>query len=386
MMVNTTTPPVPVPVSSNQKAWLVCIGLQAISGILSIFSVAASNPPLAITILLGVTGGIVSLLTFIRPLRVSAHNQVHAYKKWLILGWFIGSLLALAVHPALWVIGLFPLIQFQRFLPKFKTTQVPWLVGGAVILLVGINTWHLLHNTATIQLMVNRINLPLWVASCLPPLLYYALTQVHLSTMLAVQQGVLMQQSTLALTDALTGLGNRRYFDETLSREMARTKRNASPLSLVLLDIDFFKKINDVYGHTTGDTVLKELATLIASNLRQCDWIARYGGEEYALILPDTPCLEALKLLERLRLLVEKYVFDRGHSPMKITVSLGITQYDVKRHTLSSFIAEADEALYEAKHHGRNQVRVYGLGAAGDTLVNPQAVMEARHVSLYTMG
>jgi diguanylate cyclase (GGDEF)-like protein len=167
---------------------------------------------------------------------------------------------------------------------------------------------------------------------------------------------------------------------------MARTKRNASPLSLVLLDIDFFKKINDVYGHTTGDVVLKELATLVASNLRQCDWIARYGGEEYALILPDTPCLEALKLLERLRLLVEKHVFDREHSPMKITVSLGITQYDVKRHTLERFIAEADEALYEAKNHGRNQVRVYGLGASGNTLISPQGLIEARHASLYAVG
>ena len=83
---------------------------------------------------------------------------------------------------------------------------------------------------------------------------------------------------------------------------------------------------------------------------------------------------------------MEKHVFDRDHSPMKVTVSLGITQYDVKRHTLESFIAEADEALYEAKNHGRNQVRVYGLGASGDTLVNPQVLIEARHTNLYAVG
>jgi diguanylate cyclase (GGDEF)-like protein len=197
---------------------------------------------------------------------------------------------------------------------------------------------------------------------------------------MAVQAGALIQQSTLALTDALTGLGNRRSFDETLTREMARTKRNSSPLSLVILDIDFFKKINDVYGHTMGDTVLKELATLIASNLRQCDWLARYGGEEYALILPDTPCLEALKLLERLRLLVEKHIFARDQSPLRMTISLGITQYDVKRHTLKSLIEEADAALYEAKHKGRNQVRVYGLEASGGALLQ---VSSAAGVSVY---
>ena len=371
---------------SNQKAWLSCISLQLMAGLLALFSFAPSALLMGIGIGLSLAIFVVLTLSMVRSFRVSLHNKVHPYKNWLVSGWFVGSLLMVAIHPALLVVGLFPLVQFQRFLPKFNLSQVPWLVGAASVVLVGLSAWQLKINPSSIKLLAYGVNTALWMSSFIPLLITYALTQVHLRTLLEVQNGQLLQQSTLALTDALTGLGNRRYFDETLTREMARTKRNASPLSLVLLDIDFFKKINDVYGHTTGDTVLKELAILIATNLRQCDWIARYGGEEYALILPDTPCLEALKLLERLRLLVEKHVFDRDHSPMKVTVSLGITQYDVKRHTLESFVAEADTALYEAKHHGRNQVRVYGLGAAGDTLISPQVLIESRHTSLYTMG
>jgi diguanylate cyclase (GGDEF)-like protein len=288
------------------------------------------------------------------------------------------------VHPALLVLGLFPLVQFQRFTQVFKTPkQVGWVLSTTALLVVGAVAWQWGFHPPHLQSTVFGLNTTLCLLiSFMPLLAWYIKTQVRLKFMLEAQNGELQQQSTLALTDALTGLGNRRYFDETLRREMARTKRNGSPLSLVLLDIDFFKKINDVYGHTMGDVVLKELATLILSNLRQCDWIARYGGEEYALILPDTPCLEALKLLERLRVLVERQVFARNHAPLKITVSLGITQYDVKRHTLESLVAEADEALYEAKHHGRNQVRVYGLGASGGTLV-PQPI---RLASVHTVS
>ena len=384
MMTTTTT--TSIPTVSNQKAWLSCIGLQATAGVLALFSFPPSVLVMGIGIGLSSAIFVVLTLSMVRSLRVSLHNKVHPYKNWLVSAWFVGSLLLVAIHPALLVVGLVPLVQFQRFLPKFTLSQVPWLVGAASVVLVGLSAWQIKINPSSIKLLAYGVNTALWMSSFIPLLLACALTQVHLRTLLEVKNGQLLQQSALALTDALTGLGNRRYFDETLTREMARTKRNGSPLSLVLLDIDFFKKINDVYGHTTGDTVLKELATLIASNLRQCDWIARYGGEEYALILPDTPCLEALKLLERLRLLVEKHVFDRDHSPMKVTVSLGITQYDVKRHTLESFIAEADEALYEAKNHGRNQVRVYGLGASGDTLVNPQVLIEARHTNLYAVG
>lgn len=375
------------PVVSIHKNWLACLGLQVVAGLLALACFKPTSLTLGIDITLGSILILVGLLNSIRPWRVSIHNLLHPFKKGLVISWFLVSLLSVALHPALLIFSLFSIVQFQRFTPQFKPSHVAWMLGSAGVLIAGAVSWYLTQSPPITKMMAYGTHIiALWMSSFLPLLGWYSLTQVQTRTLLEAQQGALMQQSTLALTDALTGLGNRRYFDETLSREMARTKRNASPLSLVLLDIDFFKKINDVYGHTTGDAVLKELASLMATNLRQCDWIARYGGEEYALILPDTPCLEALKLLERLRLLVEKQVFARDHSPMKITVSMGITQYDVKRHTLESFIEEADEALYEAKHHGRNQVRVYGLGASGDTLVSPQALIEARHASLYSVG
>ena len=375
------------PVVSIHKNWLACLGLQVVAGLLALACFKPTSLTLGIDITLGSILILVGLLNSIRPWRVSIHNLLHPFKKGLVISWFLVSLLSVTLHPALLIFSLFSIVQFQRFTPQFKPSHVAWMLGSAGVLIAGAVSWYLTQSPPITKMMAYGTHIiALWMSSFLPLLGWYSLTQVQTRTLLEAQQGALMQQSTLALTDALTGLGNRRYFDETLSREMARTKRNASPLSLVLLDIDFFKKINDVYGHTTGDAVLKELASLMATNLRQCDWIARYGGEEYALILPDTPCLEALKLLERLRLLVEKQVFAREHSPMKITVSMGITQYDVKRHTLESLIEEADEALYEAKNHGRNQVRVYGLGASGDTLVSPQALIEARHASLYSVG
>lgn len=374
--------PLPIHFSSTgitPKKWLWCVGLQSFACTLALFCYPKT---ILVSTLLWASGGLafsMGIVGCVRWLRLAAHRLCKPYQPYLEIGWFISSLLLVAAHPALLVGGLFALIQFQRFLTKLTPIQVTWAVCGATLTLVTSMVWHIGHIPLLCPIVFNQLT-NLWLCSYLPLLAWYAVTQIQLRSVMAVQAGALIQQSTLALTDALTGLGNRRSFDETLTREMARTKRNGSPLSLVILDIDFFKKINDVYGHTTGDTVLKELATLIANNLRQCDWLARYGGEEYALILPDTPCLEALKLLERLRLLVEKHIFARDQSPMKITISLGITQYDVKRHTLKSLIEEADSALYEAKNKGRNQVRVYGLEASGGALLQ---VSSAGGISAY---
>jgi diguanylate cyclase (GGDEF)-like protein len=382
MIMTTRHFPLPLNFSSTgitPKKWLWCIGLQSIACMLALLCYPKTVLVLA---LLWGSGGLalsMGIVGSIRWLRLALYRLSKPYQAYWEIGWFMGSLLLVAVHPALLVGGLFALVQFQRFLTKLSPLQVTWAVCGATLTLIASMVWHIGHIPLLSPIVFNHFT-NLWLCSFLPLLAWYAVTQIQLRSVMAVQAGALIQQSTLALTDALTGLGNRRSFDETLTREMARTKRNSSPLSLVILDIDFFKKINDVYGHTMGDTVLKELATLIASNLRQCDWLARYGGEEYALILPDTPCLEALKLLERLRLLVEKHIFARDQSPLRMTISLGITQYDVKRHTLKSLIEEADAALYEAKHKGRNQVRVYGLEASGGALLQ---VSSAAGVSVY---
>lgn len=158
----------------------------------------------------------------------------------------------------------------------------------------------------------------------------------------------------LSLTDALTGLYNRRHFDSTVEREFLRSKRYGGDLTLAIIDIDFFKKINDTYGHLCGDYVLKEVAYMIQDNFRKTDIVFRYGGEEFVVILTETS-LDGSKIpLERLRQAIENYKFKYENNVIKVTVSIGAASnsYD----NINTVILNADKALYEAKSSGRNRI------------------------------
>lgn len=161
--------------------------------------------------------------------------------------------------------------------------------------------------------------------------------------------------------DFLTGLSNRRYFETQLELELERTKRTKSPFSLVMLDIDHFKNVNDEFGHLSGDHVLTLLAAEIQNISRSGDIVSRYGGEEFILLLPNTDLDEAIVVAERLREKTEKLKLkaDDGRE-IRFTISLGIT-CNRERDTLSceSFIGEADKALYQAKNSGRNCVKEF---------------------------
>lgn len=167
----------------------------------------------------------------------------------------------------------------------------------------------------------------------------------------------------MSLTDALTGLSNRRLFDYALSREYKRVKREGKALSLLMLDIDYFKKINDSYGHGAGDLVLGELGTLLAASLRGTDVAARYGGEEFAVILPDTGRNEAMMIAERLREEVAGRKFISTGIELTITISIGIATYEEKGDagiaSAQALIWAADQALYRAKQLGRNLTIVW---------------------------
>lgn len=161
-----------------------------------------------------------------------------------------------------------------------------------------------------------------------------------------------------AITDGLTGVFNRRYFNDRLDTELQRSLRYSHPVSLIIMDIDYFKKANDVLGHLGGDTVLKQLAALLKEKVRKVDIIARYGGEEFAIILPETPYDSALFVAEKIRAWIEEFPFtDQEKLPHKvITSSLGVATYPDHAGNLEALISSADEALYEAKQNGRNQV------------------------------
>jgi len=165
----------------------------------------------------------------------------------------------------------------------------------------------------------------------------------------------------LAVQDQLTGLANRRSIDETLSKELARSRRYGRPLALVMLDVDYFKKYNDRYGHQAGDECLKDVASvLLEVTQRPCDLAARYGGEEFLLILPDTDVVTALSLAERVLASIGDLELRHEQSPLRVvTVSAGIAALTNNSYRDSdSLLRAADKALYQAKQNGRNQAQV----------------------------
>jgi diguanylate cyclase (GGDEF)-like protein len=160
-----------------------------------------------------------------------------------------------------------------------------------------------------------------------------------------------------ARTDALTGLSNRRYLDEQLSRVLAEAGRYGDPASLILLDLDFFKQINDTYGHSVGDMVLKHVAETLLDGIRGVDLCARYGGEELAVLLPRTGQERAVDIAERLRSMVESRPFAVSGRSIRVTASFGVASFPLTAPSPSGLLSSADGALYRAKEEGRNRVR-----------------------------
>jgi diguanylate cyclase (GGDEF)-like protein len=156
----------------------------------------------------------------------------------------------------------------------------------------------------------------------------------------------------MASTDQLTGAFNRYKFLECLDHELKRCKRSKAPLCLLMLDIDHFKEVNDTWGHSIGDQVLKELVQTIVKNLREADILTRWGGEEFIVLTPDTDRQGGLALAERLREAVSEHAFPKVGS---VTISLGLAQHE-EEDTADSLISRADRQMYRAKDKGRNRV------------------------------
>ncbi len=159
----------------------------------------------------------------------------------------------------------------------------------------------------------------------------------------------------MTINDGLTGTYNKRYLLETLEKEIPRARRYKRPLSLVMFDVDHFKKVNDNYGHLAGDYVLKELCNVARGRLRPDDVLARYGGEEFAILLPETNRAGAIEIAEQIRSLIEKHVFRFESETIPITSSFGVAELSPDADELA-FIKAADEKLYQAKNSGRNKV------------------------------
>ncbi|HEY8375156.1 MAG TPA: GGDEF domain-containing protein, partial [Nannocystis sp.] len=160
----------------------------------------------------------------------------------------------------------------------------------------------------------------------------------------------------LSTVDGLTQIFNKRYFLETLERELSRARRYDRPLALVMFDIDHFKQCNDTYGHRAGDFVLREVAEVVRERARKVDVLARYGGEEFAMILPEIDIRGATQFAEKIRQMIaeSKFMFEGRHIP--VTISIGVAELTPDIATFDDLIKRADARLYKAKQSGRNRV------------------------------
>lgn len=188
----------------------------------------------------------------------------------------------------------------------------------------------------------------------------YYLRNVELQREIEERQKIQAALQEMATTDPLTGILNRRHFYALAEHAVERMQHHNRPLSVIMLDIDHFKRVNDTYGHAVGDQALIKIASLLQKNMRQADLVARYGGEEFVILLPETNLAQAIRIAERLRKQVPKLGIDVRYPQLILTVSLGIADDGGQQApSLSDLLGWADQALYKAKQSGRNRISVY---------------------------
>lgn len=255
------------------------------------------------------------------------------------------------------VFSFFPIWKLMALLPR-KRLRLSWYVLTALIIifLIGYMVYIGVFWGAHEQLADLVVPGIFFLGACFVLLVNY----LSLETTRDVRHMSVLEQESI--TDPLMGIYNRRYLDRCLSTEIARTNRYGIPLSVLLLDIDYFKRINDSYGHQVGDVVLAELAQVIVNTVRTTDVVSRYGGEEIMVMAPSTPLKTAVNLAERLRKIIERKSLDVPAKlnpklkKLNITVSVGVSCFGQNAHDFQSLIQSADEALYRAKKKGRNCV------------------------------
>jgi diguanylate cyclase (GGDEF)-like protein len=172
----------------------------------------------------------------------------------------------------------------------------------------------------------------------------------------------------LSITDGLTGLHNHKHLIETLEAEVARARRLQHQFSILMIDLDHFKRYNDTYGHLAGDQALARASALLKESIRAIDYAARYGGEEFLLLLHEVALDDAMRVAERVRQRIAREKFGEGQ-PVSVTVSIGVAEFPGHGETALMLIAAADAALYEAKRSGRNRV----VQASGSSVPSEQA-------------
>ncbi len=316
---------------------------------------------------------VVSVILYLSAWRllVRRHNRVAVSLIWaevlthaaigsLLLGWDSGFHYFLLLFIPAIVVG------------SVRRLAVP-MVLAVFVFYVGLDA--LCDAYAPLQpISTSALRMAKWLNMGLIFGMFFTMASLYRNTILRAERRLLAQ----ATTDALTGLANRSHFQLLASAEIARSRRSGKPLALILSDIDFFKRINDEFGHEAGDTVLLELATLLTACLREVDILARWGGEEFLVLLPDSDERGAAEVAERIRQKVCAARIRVADREIAVSMSFGVTQIGADRD-LRAATACADRALYRSKQQGRNQVNV--ASAAGKVESPGEAAPAARDTS-----
>ncbi len=235
------------------------------------------------------------------------------------------------------------------------------LVALFLLLLIYLLRQYLIHPLQIIDRELSDLSMerpvPQFAATPLAEIFSIEEASKRLHASLVDNERARLEMESLAHRDELTGLNNRRFFMAQAGAELLRAHRYDRPVTVGMADLDFFKRINDTYGHAAGDVVLKTFATLLLESVRQTDLVCRYGGEEFAFVFPESTLEESLVLAERFRQRFSEYDIrlpDGG--VVRITLSIGLA--DASQRSLEQALNDADEALYDAKHQGRNRVMV----------------------------
>ncbi len=269
---------------------------------------------------------------------------------------------------ALLLAALFPVRRLLRDLPDGLMRRAWLLLGGLLLVMIGAEILYAVGAPSGFPL-AEELAIPVILLA--GSWFIMIVSQLSAGSIEDVQRTALLERETI--TDALTGMYNRRHMERVLSAEMERARRYAQPMSLALIDVDNFKAINDKYGHQIGDQVLKQLAGLIQSQARINETVARYGGEEIAMILPGADLKQAAWQSERLRSRVAAEALIVGDSDITeriaVTVSIGLSQLSpLDGYRTEKLLERTDRAMYMAKHNGRNRVECVAPPATGAVL------------------
>ncbi len=263
---------------------------------------------------------------------------------------------AIAVGAFYLIRSLFPIRTLIIELPSGKLRN-RWNILSLLILFFIIGYFVIAYNFWLLREDLSNLSTIGSIMLLVGGVFAYLVGNMALQTVNDIKNLAILKHETM--TDGLLGIKNRRYFDQRLSEEVALAKRYKLPLTVILIDIDYFKNVNDMYGHKIGDDVLINLAKIIMNEARDTDIVARYGGEEIVILMPNSGKKEAENLAERLRSVIEKTTvakIDSTQEVIQVTASFGVCALSTIITDKEALIEEADQALYLAKKYGRNRV------------------------------